>query len=139
MEANLLKVSLQNQLGEALRSARKAAGLTQGLLAERARVSVPTVRLLEHGQGNLTSWQTVLAALDLRLSGRNLPSAPNLGAQLALLRRRRGLSQRQLAVLVDVSQPTLIALERLSRGRLATLDRVLQRLGAGAGAFYRCR
>jgi transcriptional regulator with XRE-family HTH domain len=48
------------------------------------------------------------------------------------LRKRKGVSQRQLVQVVGVSQPTLIELERHCTGRLHTLDRVLVALGAGA-------
>jgi phage N-6-adenine-methyltransferase len=42
------------------------------------------------------------------------------------------VSQRELAALIEVSQPTIIALECRGQGRLATLERVLVTLGAGA-------
>jgi phage N-6-adenine-methyltransferase len=93
---------------------------------------VPTVRLLEAGRGNLDSFRAVLTQLDLELAGRNLPAGPSLGHSLATLRRHRGLGQRELAELVAVTPPTVVALERLGRGRLSTLERVLTGLGAGA-------
>jgi transcriptional regulator with XRE-family HTH domain len=52
--------------------------------------------------------------------------------QIATLRTRKGISQRELVNLMGVSQPTLIALERHGTGRLQTLDRVFTILGAGA-------
>ena len=51
--------------------------------------------------------------------------APRSGKRLATLRRHRGMSQRELAALVGVTQPTIVALERRDRGRL---------VDAGAGA-----
>ncbi|MDG3008459.1 DNA N-6-adenine-methyltransferase [Paludisphaera sp. Pla2] len=48
------------------------------------------------------------------------------------LRTRRGLSQRELARVAGVSQPTVGTLERGGMGRLAPLERVLVALGAGA-------
>ena len=42
------------------------------------------------------------------------------------------MSQRALASIIETTQPTLITLEKHSRGRLPTLDRVLVTLGAGA-------
>ena len=42
------------------------------------------------------------------------------------------MSQRALATLIETTQPTLITLEKHSRGRLQTLDRVLVALGTGA-------
>ena len=54
-----------------------------------------------------------------------------MGARLASLRKRRGISQRALAKLADVSHPTIVQLERRDIGLLSTLDRVLAILGAG--------
>ena len=106
--------------------------MTQEELAEIAGLSRPTVRLLERTHGNLTSWNVVLRALALEVAGRNLPAGETLGRSIAALRRARGLTQRGLAELVGVTQPTILALERYGRGRLEILDRVLGRLGAGA-------
>src|SRR5215510_998934 len=95
-------------------------------------LSIPTLRLLEHGQGNLTSFWTVLHILNLDVVGRNLPPGQHIGERLITLRKRKGMSQRELIKLIGVSQPTLIELERHGAGRLLTLDRVLVVLGAGA-------
>jgi phage N-6-adenine-methyltransferase len=106
--------------------------MTQAELAAKAGLSVPTVRNIERTQGHLESWNAALAALGLEIAGRNLPAAHTLGQSIAILRRRRGLNQRSLAGLAEVTPPTLWALERHGRGRLGTLNRVLARLGAGA-------
>jgi phage N-6-adenine-methyltransferase len=106
--------------------------MTQEELAEIAGLSRPTVRLLERTHGNLTSWHVVLRALGLEVAGRNLPAGETLGRSIAALRPSRGFTQRGLAELVGVTQPTILALERYGRGRLEILDRVLGRLGAGA-------
>src|SRR3954453_21749792 len=123
---------------------RKAIGLSQGLLADAVGVTEKTLRQLEAGRGNLDSWRAALDHLGLELIGRNLPPGESLGSKLASLRRRRRLSQRELAELVGVSQPTIVALEGQGRGRLDTLERVLETLGASsylaprgqAKAFY---
>ena len=128
----MLKLPLLSGLGPALRGHRKAARITQPELARRTGLSVPTIRSLEAGRGNLDSWRAALGHLDLELVGRNLPAGTSLGEQLATLRRHRGLGQRELAELVGVTQPTLVALERRGHGRLSTLERVLVVLGAGA-------
>jgi transcriptional regulator with XRE-family HTH domain len=93
---------------------------------------VPTLRLLERGQGNLTSFWAVLSTLNLDVVGRNLPPGQHIGEQIITLRKRKGMRQRELTKLVGVSPPTLIELERHATGRLPTLDRVLVALGAGA-------
>ena len=128
----MLKLPLHSGLGPDLRNHRKAARITQAGLARETGVSVPTIRLLEAGRGNLDSWHAVLERLGLELIGRNLPGGDMLGVRVATLRRRRGLSQRELAALVEVSHPTVVALERRGEGRLSTLDRALVALGAGA-------
>jgi phage N-6-adenine-methyltransferase len=128
----LLKNSLPSALGQQLRDARKRQKQNQQHLADAASLSVPTVRLLERGQGYLTSFDAVLAVLNLTLAGRNLPQGETIGGQIALLRKRRSLGQRELAGLVGVSQPTIINLERHSRGKLNVLESVLTVLGAGA-------
>jgi transcriptional regulator with XRE-family HTH domain len=113
-------------LGPGLRDHRKSLHLTQAQLAAEVGLAERTIRLLERGRGNLISWRAVMEHLDLQLLGRNLPGGASLGKRLTTLRRRRGLSQRELAELV------LVALERRGQGRVSTLDRVLAALGAGA-------
>ena len=131
----VIKVPFQNgignRLGKRLREARKKSRLTQLALAEEGGLSVPTLRLLERGGGNLSSWRSVLSTLSLVVEGRNLPPGQDIGQRIVALRKRRQLSQRQLASLAQTTQPTIIALEKRYQGRLAVLDRVLTVLGAG--------
>lgn len=123
-----------SRLATSLREERKRAGWTQAELASRAGLSERTVWLLERGSGNLGSWNAVLRVLGVEVAGRHLPSGDgkSFGQQLATLRSRRGLGVRELAQSVGVSPSTLVALERDGAGRLATLERVLVVLGAGA-------
>lgn len=119
-------------LGSELRKHRRERRITQAELASRAGIALKTVRLLERTRGHLTSWNAALAALGLAVIGRNLPAAATLGQSIAALRRSRGFSQRALAELAEVTQPTVLAIERHGTGRLETLSRILARLGAGA-------
>jgi transcriptional regulator with XRE-family HTH domain len=130
----MLKLPLYaiSPLGTALQRERKARQLSQSDLAQQALISIPTIHLLENGQGNLTSFWTVLHTLNLDIVGRNLPPGESIGERIIALRHRRGVSQRELIKLVGVSQPTIIELEHHCTGRLNTLDRVLVALGAGA-------
>ncbi len=129
----MLKLSCHHaSLGVHLQRERKERKLTQSDLAQQAQVSLPTLRLLEHGQGNLTSLWAVLHTLRLDITGRNLPPGQHIGARILTLRQRKGISQRALSQLVGVSHPTLLALERHGTGRVHTLERVLVALGAGA-------
>jgi site-specific DNA-methyltransferase (adenine-specific) len=119
-------------LGVHLKRARKDRKLTQSALAQQAQLSIDTLRLLENGSGNLSSFWAVLNTLNLAIVGRNLPAGQHMGEQMTTLRKRKGLSQRELMKLVPISQPTLIELERHAGGRLQTLDRVLAVLGVEA-------
>ncbi len=119
------------QIAEQFAKERKRRG-TQQDAARLAGLSVPTIRQLERGRGRLTSFWRALDTFDIELAGRNLPAGTSPGHRLALLRKRRGLSQRALASLAGISPPTVTALERSGRGRLETLDTVLSLLGAGA-------
>jgi len=112
--------------------ARKVTGKTQGFLAIEVGITEKSVRLLEQGRGNLVTWNKVLDHLALEVVGRNRPGGASLGVKLATLRKSRGLNQRELAAMVEVTQPTIIALETRGRGRLTTLEGMLSALGAGA-------
>jgi transcriptional regulator with XRE-family HTH domain len=98
----LRKVPAVFGLGRELTKHRKAMKITQGELAAKVKLAERMVRLLEQGRGNLDSWRTVLDHLGLELVGRNLPAGPTLGKRLASLRRHRGMSQRELAVLIGL-------------------------------------
>ena len=52
-------------LGVHMKRERQNQKLTQSDLARQAMLSIPTLRLLEHGQGNLTSFWAVLSTPSL--------------------------------------------------------------------------
>jgi transcriptional regulator with XRE-family HTH domain len=57
----MLKLSFHHaSLGVQLKRERKDRQLTQGDLARKAQIAIPTIRLLESGQGNLTTFWTVV-------------------------------------------------------------------------------
>ncbi len=120
-----------SSLGAALKATRRPC-MTQLQLADAAGISVATVRNLERGRGTLTSWSTVLRSVEHELRGRSLVAGPT-GTALATLRRRRGLSRRALARMLDVSRTTLAVLEAGGPGRLETLEAYGATVGAG---FY---
>ena len=126
------KVLFQNHLGKQFKEARKAQHLTQAQLAFKANLSIPTLRLLERGRGNLNSWTTALASLGLELDGRSLPAGATIGSRIASLRKRRELTQRELATIIGTTPTTLFSLERHSKGRLPVLNAVLTVLAASA-------
>jgi hypothetical protein len=57
--------------------------------------------------GTLTSFWSVLEALNVEIAGRNLPAGESIGVQIVTLRRRKGMSQRALASIIETTQPTL--------------------------------
>jgi phage N-6-adenine-methyltransferase len=124
------KLLAESKLGRALKTHRKARGLTQGELAKMAGVAERTVWLLEQGKGTFGSFQVVIETLGLSISCRNV-AEETLPKLLLTLRRRRHVSQDELARMVGVSRPTIRALEKEGTGRLPTLDRTLTVLGAG--------
>ena len=127
------KLPTDSRLGSALRSHRREKGLSQAALAAAAGLAEKTLRQLEQGRGNLDSWLAVLEQLGLELVGRNLPPGDSLGSSLASLRRRRRLGQRELAELVGVSQPTIVALEGQGGRRAARHARAGARDARGRG------
>ena len=107
-----------------------------------AGISRATVKRLRNGSGQISSLRKALEAslLDLK----NLPPGPTWGARVATLRKRRGLSQNQLAKRAGVGRDAVITLEKRSTGRVAALGRILRALGTelafretAPGSFYK--
>lgn len=113
------------------RKLRKRSGLTQASVATAAGISIPAIRKLERGLGNLATWAKALDALGWTLRGRNRPAGDSIGLQVAILRKRLKLSQRSFAAMAGITQPTVIALEVRNSGRLSSLNAILTVLGAG--------
>ena len=117
-------------LGPDLRAARRAAGLTQGQLAARVGLSLPTLRQAEQGQGALSTYVALATELDREIGGRSLPPGESLGARLMALRRRRGMGRRIVAGLAGISPTTVAAIERNAAAHLASVARIGEALGA---------
>ena len=118
----MTKKPFQNSLGVEFRKLRKRTRLTQATVATTAGISLPAIRKLERGLGNLATWTKALNALGWTLRGRNLPAGDSIGQQVAILRKRQKLSQRSLAAMAGITQPTVIALEVRNSGRLSFLN-----------------
>ncbi|WP_370470523.1 helix-turn-helix domain-containing protein [uncultured Paracoccus sp.] len=104
-----------------LRTTRRSRGLTQAEVAASARISLPTLRALERGEGGVQALVAVMVALDLHWGW--APDRVQAARALADRRRARGLSQAQLANRIGVSRPVVIALERNLGATVATLVR----------------
>jgi DNA-binding XRE family transcriptional regulator len=118
-DPEMLKLSFHYaSLGSHLKRERKDRKLTQSDLAQKVQVAIPTIRLLENGQGTLSSFWSVLQVLHMEIAGRNLPAGESFGVPIATLRKRRRMRQRALALIIETTQPTLLALERHCPGRL---------------------
>lgn len=129
-DSDLRQIPLYSHLGKRLRDSRRLARLSQGALAARIGVSVPTVRQAERGQGALATFQRILLELGLDIAGGSLPPGENLGDRLRILRRRLGMSQRDVAARAACSATTVAAIERGRPGHLAVVEAVGEVLGA---------
>jgi DNA-binding XRE family transcriptional regulator len=74
----------QDVLRTELKMARTAAGMSQGQLAEKAGVKVPTFRQVERSCGAFSSFEKAALALGLTIGSRaSLPAGETIGEQLA--------------------------------------------------------
>ena len=110
-----------------LRTTRRSRGLTQAEVVASARISLPTLRALERGEGGVRALVAVMAVLNLRWSW--APDRVQAARALGDRRRAHGLSQAQLADRIGVSRPVIIALERDLGATVATLVRAAAVLG----------
>ncbi len=95
--------------------------------AELSGLTIPTIRKLEAGQGNLRSLCQYIHALDLKLDWFGLNKGEH-GRSIAERRKSSGISQRAMAERIGVNHRTIIALEKQFRGRVGTLMQVMQEL-----------
>lgn len=112
------------RVADQIAATRKARGLTISEFAERAGVSRPTVRSAEQGHASVKSMLRVIDALEATI-WTNDRLVENLGHVLASYRNQQRVSQRDLAKRLDVTQATVIALEKRTSGRMATLQKYL--------------
>jgi len=112
---------------ELLAQRRRALRLSQQSAAQRAEISIPTLRNLERGKGSLNSLQKLLAVLSMEWAW--APNDASIGPHLAFRRRAKGLSQQGLALRIGCSRQTIASLERHFTGSVATLLKILSILG----------
>lgn len=107
---------------------RSEQGRTISWVAQQSGLSPITARSVEAGTGTIKSMMAMLAVLDATINWRN-KSENDLGRALSSERQARGISQRTMAAMLSVSQPTIIALEARSTGRMQTFNRYVETLG----------
>lgn len=121
------KTSRAERLGEALREARRAAGLSRGAAADRAGVSLSAAKAAEAGGGTVQTFQAVAGAVGHRLAARAVGGDL---AGLAALRRRQ-MSMRAAAQAAGLSRG---AVEGVEQGNPAARLFSLVEYGAAIGA-----
>jgi len=110
-------------LGDHIRAVRLDRGLLQRQIAQQIGVSKATIHNWELNwrQPTLPQIQRVLKFLGYD----PLPAARSLSERVLLMRKRRGITQKQLAKRLGLDQTTLGKLERgIRKPCLATLQRI---------------
>jgi phage N-6-adenine-methyltransferase len=120
--------SAHSALGDAVRSARKTAGVTQTNAAQLAGVDRAAVRAIELGRGRVCTLGAVMGALRLELRGRGLAAGP-VGLALRGARELRHQSRRKLATALGLSRNTLAAVEQ-GGGLVSALEAYAGAVGA---------
>lgn len=118
--------SMATALGDDLRRARRAAGLTQVQLAQVSKLDLATIQNLERGRGTISSLMAALAAINQRFA--HQPRGTAFGEWLSAARRECKASQEALAKEAGISRPTLGQLER-GRGNLRSFFCIAAVLG----------
>ena len=113
-------------LGDDLRVARRAAGLSQRQLCAETGLDVATLQGLERGVGTLGSLATITDRLGVSFIRQ--PIGIGIGAWLRAERTNAGLSQAAIVAQSGLSKPTIIQLER-GRGNIRSLAVLLRALG----------
>jgi transcriptional regulator with XRE-family HTH domain len=122
-------------ISDRINELRSRLGITRSELARRAGCSVPTVWSVETGSGSITSMLRIMGALNGSLAWSDRNWDEPLGKSLASARHQAGMSQRTMAAMIGVTQPTVVALERRSQGRMQTLERCLDALALRASVI----
>jgi transcriptional regulator with XRE-family HTH domain len=116
-------------VGGAVRSARKAMGLTQAAAAKLGGISRQAVILLEHGGGRMATLERIRKHIQFRVVG--LASGNSPGGQVRKARLQRGMTQAQVADRARVSLPTVRAVET-GTGSISALSRIIEALAPNA-------
>ena len=116
-------------IGEAVRAARKASGLTQHDLASAAGVSRHAILSLEKGAGRMATLNRVSPHILFRITG--LASGDDPHEQVRQARKQRGLTQSELARRAGVSIPTIRTVEQ-GTASISSLSKIVNTLAPNA-------
>ena len=107
---------------EKLREARRSAGWSQRVLAERIGANPQAIKRLEQGIGSVAVLTAAMSVLNFQLTG--LGPGKTLSAQLRARRRKLSLSLTEASAKTGLSRATIASLER-GGGSVASLLRLL--------------
>lgn len=116
-------------LGAAARSARRAVGMTQSDLAERAGVSRQAIALLESNRGRVSTLRAASRHIQFRIA--NLARGDEFELQVRTARHRLKLTQAALAQRAGLSIPTVRSVEK-GGGSVISLSRIVEALAPKA-------
>ena len=120
-----IRLNFLMSISDCIAELRSHLGITRSEVAKRTVCSVPTIRSVETCTGSIASMLSVIDALGGSLIWEHRKPEEPLGTSLATARRRCGMSQRTMAAMIGVTQPTVVAMERRTHGRMQTLKRYL--------------
>lgn len=115
----------QASLAEAVRSIRKARGLSLAALASQIGTTPQRLHEFERGGCSMSLLHAASDALDIEWVG--LPPGPSIGARLAILRQRKGWTPGALAQRTGIPRNTLVSIEA-DKAHMRSLDALLEAL-----------
>lgn len=114
-------------IGYNLRKIRKDKGLTQDKLSEITKISIASIQRYESGkrQPNIQTVNKFAEALGVTINTLLKDENISLGENIKKLRKNKGLSQKQLAEILNLSEITIRRYEKCSNiPTIETLDKI---------------
>ena len=114
-------------IGYNLRKIRKDKGLTQDKLSEITKISIASIQRYELGkrQPNIQTVNKFAEALGVTINTLLKDENISLGENIKKLRKNKGLSQKQLAEILNLSEITIRRYEKCSNiPTIKTLDKI---------------
>ena len=114
-------------IGYNLKKIRKDKGLTQDKLSEVTKISIASIQRYESGkrQPNIQTVNKFAEALGVTINTLLKDENISLGENIKKLRKNKGLSQKQLAEILNLSEITIRRYEKCSNiPTIETLDKI---------------